>query len=274
MKKIGVTYSPALDEIWPEVRNLVDTVEIANLSYLGNISVKPWIYHLRQKDPYDRKQRSLNLLKPEEVKIALERSKPTILQRKPEIISVHLGPAALETGKDPVDEHITALSEPLSRNEVMERLLRSLECLGEFIEATEINLAVENLDYHSGGAYEYVCEPEFINELLEQNKEIYLLLDIAHAEISAVELSGKKLEDRLDATKEYFKKLPLEKVIEIHINSPVWKDGDPLDMHFPITKLERRLLKDVITLPNLQVINLECESKIEKQLKYIRKEMR
>lgn len=273
-KRLGVTYSPALDKAWLKIKKLIDMVEIANLSYLEKILDKPWTYHLRLKDPYDGKYGSLNLLKPEEVKVALEKSKEAILKKKPEIISVHLGPATLETGKDPIDNHIIGLSKPLSRNEVVERLLESLGCLTQFAEVIEIPLAVENLDYHSGGAYEHVCEPEFINEIFKKIKNLYLLLDVAHAEISAVELSGKRSESCLKITQEYLKRLPLQRVIEIHINSPIWKDGNPLDMHFPITNIEKRLLKDLIFLPSLQIINLECESRIEKQLKYLRKEVR
>lgn len=225
MKKIGVTYSPALEEIWPKVRNLVDTVEIVNLSHFGKVSDKSWTYHFRFKDPYNPKAGSLNLLKLNEIKTALKKSKEVILRKKPEIISVHLAYPAFEIGKVLPDNHNIAESEVLPREKVIKQITRALDYLTGFTELLEIPLAVENLDYHSGGAYEYICEPEFINEVFKQNKNLYLLLDIAHAEISAIELLGKKPEYCLEVTQEYLKRLPLERVIEIHINSPIWTEG-------------------------------------------------
>lgn len=271
MVKIGVTYSPALDEEWPEILKLIDTVEIANLSYLERISGKPWTYHLRQKDPYDRRMGSLNILKPEEVMASLEKSRSAILNRKPEIISIHLGPSALETGKDSVDNHIIAVSKILPREEVFERLVESIDYLSVFAEKNAIPLAVENLDYHRGGAYEYVCESEFINEIFSKYSKLYLLLDVAHAEISAVELSKEKTRGCL---LKYLGGLPLERVGEIHINHPILQKGNPLDMHFAITKTEKEILRFLLPLSNLRVINLECESNVENQLRYLRREVR
>lgn len=273
-KRLGITYSPTLEDLWPEIKELVDIVEIANLSHFEKASGKPWAYHFRFKDPYNPKAGSLNLLKLDEIEIALGLSKEIIFRKKPEIISIHLAYPVLEIGKVLPDNHNVAESSVLPRNEVLKKIVESLSYLSEFTESIGIPLAVENLDYHPGGAYEYICEPVFINEIFKRNENLYLLLDIAHAEISAVGLLGKKPEHRLGATREYLKRLPLERVIEIHINSPIWEDENPLDMHFPITNIEKRLLKDLIYLPNLQIINLECEGVVEKQLKYLRKEVR
>lgn len=271
-RKLGVTYAPVLDNIWFDVEKLIDIVEIANLSYFEKILDKPWTYHFRQKDPYDRKQGSLNLLKLDEIKEALEKSRGAIFRKKPEIISVHFAYPALEIGKAPPDNHNFAMSEILPRDEVRERFLESLNYLTEFTESAGISLAVENLDYHIGGAYGYICEPEFIQEIFQRNKKLYLLLDIAHAEVSTVMLSGAKPEQKTGATLRYLKQLPLERVIEIHINAPVWERKTLLDMHSPITRAEETLLKEILpVLPNLQVVNLECERKIKWQLIKLRK---
>jgi len=270
MKKIGVTYSPAIDEKWSQIKELVDTVEICNLSQFEKAADNLWTYHFRFRDPYNPKAGSLNLLKLDEIKLALERSKEVIFKKKPEIISVHLAFPALEIGKVPPDNHNVAESPILPREEVLKRVVESLDYLSEFTERVRIPLAIEQLDFHLGGAYEYICEPDFINEVLQGNKNLYLLLDVAHAEISAVELLGERPKNRLVATRKYLKRLLLERVIEIHINSPIWEDGNPLDMHFPITEVEKKLLRNLLFLPNLQIVSLECESEVEKQLKYLR----
>lgn len=273
MKKIGVSYSPAIDdETWSQIKELADTVEICNLSQFEKASGKLWTYHFRFKDPYNPKAGSLNLLKLDEIRLALEMSKEIIFRKKPEIISVHLAYPALGIGKVLPDNHSVAESPILLKDEIIKRFTESLNFLSGLTEEMGIPLAVENLDYHSGGAYEYVCEPEFINKIFEKKENLYLLLDVAHAEISAVELSEGEPEHRLEATRGYLKRLPLERVIEIHINSPIWQDKNPLDMHFPITKIEGELLRDLLKLPNLEVSNLECENEVERQLKYLRKE--
>lgn len=272
MTKLGISYSPKIDN-WLKVLKLVDTVEIANLSYLEMTEDKPWTYHLRQKDPYDQSRGSLNLLKTDDVKVALEKSQVAILKKRPEIMSVHLGPATLQTGKDPVDNHIIGLGEPLFRYEIMARLSESVNCLARFTDDLGIPLAVENLDYHTGGAYKYVCDPEFICEFLQKNQNVFLLLDIAHAEISGTELRGLDPELHFDSALVYLKKLPLNRVIEVHVNSPIWQNADPLDIHLPITDDERALLKRVALSSGFQIVNLECEQDIEQQLGNLRKEM-
>lgn len=272
--KIGVTYAPALDKEWPKIKKLIDIVEIANLSHFEKSSGRPWTYHFRFKDPFNPESGSLNLLKLDEIRTALEKSREVISRKKPEIISVHLGKAALEITKDPIDNHSIATSAILPRSEVMERLSESVDYLLQFTQDPGIILAVENLDYHSGGAYEYICEPVFITEILAELPNLRLLLDIAHAEISAVNFFGVKPEERIEAVKRYLRYLPLNRIIEIHINSPIWEGESPLDMHWPITKIEKRLLKDLVSLPDLRIINLECESNLKIQLKYLRKEVR
>lgn len=79
----------------------------------------------------------------------------------------------------------------------------------------------ENLNYFPGGAYEIVCEPEFITELTVR-ADIELLLDIGHVTISARNL-GASAEAYLDA-------LPLSRVSEIHLSGSreihgIWEDA-------------------------------------------------
>ena len=262
-KKLGVTWSPELPETWEGIKNMVDSVEFANLSDLGKVPAPNWTFHYRKLDSHNMSSGRLNLVIPEEVKNSFKNIREFLLERKPMIISAHLGLSCEKAGKMEPDNHNYAQSEVLVRKEVKKRILESLKYL---TSATEIPIAVENLDYHKGGAYKYVCEPGFIREILEENPKVFLLLDIAHAEISAVELQEARPEDRLEVTREYLKQLPLDKVIQLHINAPVWKDGNPLDMHLPMTEIEESLTKELISLPNLEVINLECRQDIVKQI--------
>lgn len=265
-KKLGVSWTPELLKIWGEIRNMVDSVEFANLSDLGKVVSENWTFHYRKRNSYDMGSGRLNLVIPKEVKNSFEGIREFLSEKKPRIISAHLGLSCEEAGKMQPDNHNYAQSKVLAKEEVKARILESLEYL---TSSTETPIAIENLDYHQGGAYEYVCEPDFIREILERNPKVFLLLDIAHAQISAVELQEARPEDRLEITREYLRQLPLEKVIQLHINAPVWKNGQPLDMHLPMTEIEKSLIKELIALPNLEVVNLECGQDIEKQIRWL-----
>ena len=194
------------------------------------------------------------MLKPEQIKESIDSFKKYLRcydVRKPKIISLHLGFSAEDVDITGEDDHNYAISEVYTEADTLKTFSESLRILSEWSESLDIPVAVENLDYHEGGAYEYICKPEFIKNLLNKNPKINLLLDIAHAEISAHNL-GEEL-------KEYFGKLPLEKVIEIHLNSP---DKRFYDMHLPARKKELKIIRSFKEdMPNLKVINLEYHSK-------------
>lgn len=258
-KRLGVSFSPELMEAWKNIQDYVDVVEISNISDLYDIK-ENWTYHFTRT----KNGEAVNLLKPEAIKKHFNREeiKNVLNKKSPEIVSLHLGYPA-EVFKKGVYDY--PISENVGRSEAIEKFSESLDYLTEF---SEVPVAVENLDYYGNGAYEYICEPEFINELLNKNKDVYLLLDISHAEVSAVELGDETPENRLETTRKYLDKLPLERVIEIHINSPILKNNKLMDTyHLPITDVEVAILKNLLDLPNLDVVNLECKEKIFEQLK-------
>lgn len=99
-------------------------------------------------------------------------------------------------------------SETLQPNQIMQIAKQRTNIIRKIFEGT---IALENLDYHPGGAYEYVCEPEFISRLLRE-LDVYLVLDIAHALITSHSFG-------IDPIK-YISRLPLELVREVHLSHP------------------------------------------------------
>jgi len=75
----------------------------------------------------------------------------------------------------------------------------------------DIKVAVENNNYYPTEAYKYVTDAEFISEVVNQN-DIYFLFDIAHAQVTA--------HNKGISFEEYKSKLPLNKVVQLHICSP------------------------------------------------------
>jgi uncharacterized protein len=109
-------------------------------------------------------------------------------------------------------------------------------------------LIVENLDYCPGGAYEYICEPQFIAAVLAET-DAGLLLDLAHARVSAARM-GMPIGV-------YLAQLPLDRVRQIHISGPRPRDGVLADAHEPLLDEDYALLRDVLRQTKPQALTLE-----------------
>ena len=83
-------------------------------------------------------------------------------------------------------------------------------------------VALENLNYFPTSAYAHVCDPDFISKIVRDN-EVYMVLDIAHAMISAHNLGI--------SPESYFNRLPLDRVKEIHLSAHGMLDGKWRDLH-------------------------------------------
>ncbi len=124
----------------------------------------------------------------------------------------------------------------------------------------DIPLLLENFNYHPTNAYEYICEPETFSRLIDEIGAD-VLLDLAHAQISAFNMGWKN-------PRAYLERLPLHKVVEIHINHP-YNDNSKqmLDRHLPIGESDIELLRWVLErAPKVQVINLESDKPSEDAL--------
>ena len=76
------------------------------------------------------------------------------------------------------------------------------------ILGTDILIAVENNNYYKTDAYNIVCDPDFIKEVVIENN-IFFLFDIAHAHVSSANMGVRY--------KQYRDALPLENIVQVHI---------------------------------------------------------
>ncbi len=175
--------------------------------------------------------------------------------------SLHLGFSSVEV--DFFDEAMQAISEVLPREVVLER---SADVLRQLKQKIDVPVLIENLDYNPTGAYDYVCEPEFLKEMLKQT-ETFLLLDLAHARVSA---------SAFDMTvEEYINQLPLERVRQIHVNRPSWHPhaGRLVDSHLEMQAEDYALLAWVLDQTQPWAITLEYnrdEHLIREQIRHLR----
>ncbi|MEP7284830.1 MAG: DUF692 family multinuclear iron-containing protein [Chloroflexota bacterium] len=157
-------------------------------------------------------------------------------------LSVHLGFSAAVVSFDQV---MKPRSGVLSRGEVFENVCRNLSALADSIS---VPLIIENLDYNPGGAYEFICEPAFIAEALHET-QVGLLLDIAHARVSAARLGCE--------FKDYLAHLPLEQVKQIHISGPRWVGNTLVDVHDTLLDEDYAILWEVLAQTRPSVLTLE-----------------
>jgi uncharacterized protein (UPF0276 family) len=92
-------------------------------------------------------------------------------------------------------------------------------------------IAFENAPYEEGSINGFICGNDFLNEMFYSFKDIYFLLDIAHASTCALS-QGISTED-------YLLNLPLKRIAQIHIQHAV---GDK-DFHHAPTKEEFDVLE-------------------------------
>lgn len=146
-------------------------------------------------------------------------------------LSVHLGFSAAEVA---FDEWMRAASPAMRRDELLANICRNARALAE---AIPVPLILENLDYCPGGAYEHICEAEFIAEVVAETG-VGLLLDLAHAQVSAVRL-GVPIGD-------YLARLPLDRVRQIHVSGPREVCGVLADAHETLRERDYALLREVL----------------------------
>ncbi|GEM_PF-6439515 len=127
---------------------------------------------------------------------------------------------------------------PLSREELMEEMSRNINTLRTNLEKKgfEGEFLIESLDYAPGGAYEHMCEPSFIKELLERTGAKFLL-DVAHIFISSRNLPAYSEKDHMDYVKELINEETVGLVGEMHLSVPYFMQDDNLwaDFHMPFS---------------------------------------
>ena len=174
--------------------------------------------------------------------------------------SLHLGFSCAEV--DFLDEAMQALSPVLPEEIVFER---SVQCINQLVEILPVPVLIENLDYNPTGAYEYICSPDFIRRVLEQTNT-FLLLDLAHAQVTASAMQVP--------VEEYISQLPLEKVRQIHLNRPGWRDGRLVDSHQMLEDDGYALLESVLKVTHPWAVTLEYnldQNQIPQQIRRLRK---
>jgi hypothetical protein len=245
----------------PVVRQLLDTNQL-ELDYLEVHG--PFVQNARQAYP-DKPMLLHNALyqwslthadgleNKNAAQVTLER---LVLSRSP-WYSLHLGFSVEEV--DFYDEALQGISPLQPRELVLERCISRLKQLKSILS---MPILIENLDYNPTQAYEYVCDPDFIQKVLSET-DTYLLFDLAHARVTA-HAFGISVED-------YIAQLPLEKIRQIHLNCPGWREGRLVDAHLALEEDDYQLFEQILSRCQTWSVTLEYNHEPENILSQIRR---
>lgn len=238
---LGVTWSPVVEEM-SDLGLLVDVVEAPGWNLQRALTVDG----LRRRLLLHNLDQDVSLADPGYVDDAWgERANAAIRRAATPWFSLHLGFASERVR---FVEHMLPESEPLGRDELLTRTVASVRRAKAYLD---LPLLLENLDYCPEGAYEHVCDPAFIGEVLDET-DCGLLLDIGHLLVTA---SWFEVEPD-----EMLARMPLERVVEVHLSGPRPLPGNGArldDVHDVVGECEVRLLRSVLERAQPKAVVLE-----------------
>ena len=217
-------------------------LDASRIAGLNNLAIPPDTFslHLQYKGTNrSHSAATLNLVNREDVRSLTDISSPVFKifnylgAGKISAISVHAGFSSLYIGTTGKDDHNYAIGGRSLNKEktlssvanALERILKSYE---RFYKGT---ISIENLDYNSGGAYEWTWEPANFYSLLE-NKKVTAVYDIGHAIVTSHRRDPKRKGFSAQSFALGLISRP-GKLREIHINAPAFENGHWYDSHLP-----------------------------------------
>lgn len=126
---------------------------------------------------------------------------------------------------------------------------RMIETTKAWAEHICVPFAIENIPYYGfKGTLRFATDPSVINMVCEK-ANVGLILDIAHARVSA--------SHRKEDVYEYISSLSLNKVKEIHVVGVLITEEGLTDKHLEMQEEDYKLLEWVLTLTDPNIITLE-----------------
>jgi len=161
---------------------------------------------------------------------------------KPTYISVHLGWSVEEVLLGVKDKHDMPApgSRQIPESVLAERIIENLKKLKQNLEKAGYTrpILIETLDYHEGGAYEIVTDPDFIKNVMKRSGA-RLLIDFGHLLCSAKNNGIYQPECYMDYVKKVVNEETIGLIDEFHIAVPArLGTGKYEDLHRPLTSTD------------------------------------
>ena len=218
-----------------EIAEVSDCLEVRQRS-LGSVLPKQWLFHI---------DIDISLEWNDEIRDYLKNA----FKIKSELKLVTFQATRCCQGERIVDGKFQLSGTVYTEQEMLNHASENVTWLRAVLKK-EIKIGLENNNYYPTPAYDLVTDGSFVTKLVEQNN-IYLLLDIAHAMVTA---HNKKIE-YLD----YIDTLPLEKLIQLHICQPVLPVGEiAQDTHDdPTPEMLDEIIRLIKLFPQVEYLTVE-----------------
>jgi len=178
-----------------------------------------------------------------------------------EIISFHCAWACDEIRETGIVAY--PIGKILTRDEMYLNTEKNISIIKNIL-GKKVLIAIENNNYYPTPAYENVCDPSFLRDLVFDNN-INFLFDNAHAKVSSHNL-GVDYDD-------YKNQLPLEKMVQIQFcqpSIPEKKEEIALDVHeVPDAKNVEEVL-NMSTSFNIQYVTPEYYKDFDKLVEFLK----
>lgn len=116
-------------------------------------------------------------------------------------------------------------------------------------EKLGVKILIENMPmYAFKKEFEFMADPDFISKVCDK-ADVGLLFDCAHGRISAFQLGLSDLE--------YLKRLPLDRIYEVHVSGPRIIDNRFMDVHEYLQESDYKFLRHVLSDSNPTYVTLE-----------------
>lgn len=156
-----------------------------------------------------------------------------------------------------ISMHINAMQEPIpNENEAIEVIKKNVDRLRKEFGK---EIILENVPAFKGSEYNFYANPEFISNVIKETK-CGFLFDIGHA---------RKAAEILDIPfDEYVSKLPMEKVVEVHLAGCMLNvDGELVPNHSKMNEEDYEFLENLLkTTKSLKTVTLEYGTTVNKKL--------
>jgi hypothetical protein len=135
-----------------------------------------------------------------------------------------------------------------SRNELLDVAKTNIAKIRK-VFGTGVELAVENNNYYHTPAYRFVCDADFISEIVREN-QLRFLFDVAHAHITS---TNQGIEYQ-----HYKQQLPLEALMQVHLcKHGISENGQAYDAHELPGIEEFREVRDLASNYSLEFLTIE-----------------
>lgn len=227
MIQLGCNYSKQLIELIEKEKVNIDWIKLAGEEY------------------YEAQYKHVNMIRP-----ILMHFVPRITQTLSKLEYDKYNNFIKECQSPYVAIHLRVEEQDFDNDFTRETLKTKLvEYINDAKENIDVEVLIESMpSYVIPENYKAFADPEFIKELCEE-ADIDFLLDTGHIKISAW--------DRNEPVLDYLKKLPLDRVREIHTSGPRFIDGKMIDEHEYMQDDDYKLLKLALSMTNPKIVTLE-----------------